>query len=86
MKQEKDLGVIIQENIKIGNQVAAAALAANMMLGMIQRSLVNCEEKMTVRLYKTFVGPHLEFAIVAWSPHMVNDISNIEKDNIDSLG
>ena len=54
-------------------------ITANRMLGMIRRSFVNREEKMMFRLYKTYAIPHLEFAIVALSPHMVNDISKLEK-------
>ena len=41
MKEEKNLGVIMQENIKIGKQVSAAALTANSMLDLIRRSFVN---------------------------------------------
>ena len=40
VKEEKDLVVIIQENVKIGKQVAAAALTANRMLDTILRSFV----------------------------------------------
>ena len=31
------------------------------------------------KLYKTYVRPHLEFAIVAWSPHMGNAILKLQK-------
>ena len=52
VKEEKNLGVIMQENLKIGKQVSAAALTANSMLDMIRRSFVNRKEKMMVRLLK----------------------------------
>ena len=58
LKEEKDMGVIIQENLMIENQVTAAVLTANSTLGMIQRSFVNRDEKTMVRLYKTHVRPH----------------------------
>ena len=30
-------------------------------------------------LYKTYVRPHLEFCIQAWSPHLKRDIQSLEK-------
>ena len=79
MKEEKDLGVVTQENIKIKKQVVSVELIANRMVCMIRRSLVNCEEKIMVKLYKTYVRPHVGFAIVAWSTHKVKDVSNLER-------
>ena len=38
VSEEKDLGVIIQDNLKVDKQVAASVAKANKMLGMIRRS------------------------------------------------
>ena len=35
VSEEKDLGVIIQDNLKVDKQVAASVAKANKMLGMI---------------------------------------------------
>ena len=38
VKQEKDLGVIINCNLKVSDQCIAASKKANMMLGLISRN------------------------------------------------
>ena len=63
VSEEKDLGVIIQDNLKVDKQVAASVAKANKMLGMIRRSFKSRDEKMMLQLYKSVVRPHVEFAI-----------------------
>ena len=46
VSEEKDLGVIIQDNLKVDKQVAASVAKANKMLGMIRRSFKSRDEKM----------------------------------------
>ena len=79
VSEEKDLGVIIQDNLKVDKQVAASVAKANKMLGMIRRSFKSRDEKMMLQLYKSVVRPHVEFAISSWSPHFKIDIEAIEK-------
>ena len=79
VSEEKDLGVIIQDNLKVDKQVAASVAKANKMLGMIRRSIKSRDEKMMLQLYKSVVRPHVEFAISSWSPHFKKDIEAIEK-------
>ena len=79
VSEEKDLGVIIQDNLKVDKQVAASVAKANKMLGMIRRSFKSRDEKMMLQLYKSVVRPHVEFAISSWSPHFKKDIEAIEK-------
>ena len=39
-----------------------------------------CREKTTLtQLYKTFIRPHLEYAVQAWCPYTVKDIETLEK-------
>ena len=76
VSEEKDLGVIIQDNLKVDKQVAASVAKANKMLGMI-RPFKSRDEKMMLQLYKLVVRPHVEFAISSWSPHFKKDIEAI---------
>ena len=77
--QEKDLGVIISNNAKPGEQCAKAVKKANQVLGQLLRSF-QCRDKHTlVQLYKVFVRPHLEYAVQAWCPYTAKDIELIEK-------
>lgn len=79
VKEEKDIGVIVSDSLKPSAQCAKAVKKANSILGQMSRS-VHYRDKVTwIRLYKTYVRPHLEFAVQAWSPWLVKDIDMIEK-------
>ena len=76
---QKDLGVFVDQSAKPSLQVSKAAQKANQVLGCLLRSF-KCREKTTmVQLYKTFVRPHLEYAIQAWCPYTIKDIDTLEK-------
>ena len=50
VSEEMDLGVIIQDNMKVDKQVAVLVAKANKMLRMIQRSFKSRDEKMMLQL------------------------------------
>ena len=76
--EQKDLGVIITDNMKPSLQCAAAVKKANQVLGQIRRGF-SCFDKDTfVRIYKTYVRPHLEYAVQSWSPWTQQDINSLE--------
>ena len=41
--EERDLGVIMRADLKVGSQCAEACMRANKMLGLIKRTLNCCE-------------------------------------------
>jgi len=63
VNEERDLGVMMQDNLKVGSQVSNAVKKANRVLGMIGRTFVHKDKDIIVRLYKPLVRPHLEYAI-----------------------
>ena len=71
--EEKDLGVIIQDNLKISKRCSKAVNSANRILGMISRTFVYKEKEVILQLYKSFVRPHIEYCIQAWRPHLEKD-------------
>ena len=79
VEQEKDLGVIITNDIKVSNQCIKAAASANRTLGMIKRTFTSRSRNIIVPLYKSLIRPHLEFCIQAWRPHLKKDIDILEK-------
>lgn len=79
VKDEKDLGIFIEDSFKPTKQCAAAAKAANFALGQLQRAFHYRKKAHLVPLYKTFVRPRLEHAVAAWSPWLESDIKNMEK-------
>ena len=77
--EEKDLGVIISNDLKVSKQCGKAASKGNQILGLIKRTIISRKKKVLLNLYKTLVRPHLEYCIQAWRPHLVKDIEKLEK-------
>ena len=78
-KSERDLGVIIQDNLKVSEQCARAVRSANVVLGMINRSFSYKSQHLILTLYKALVRPRLEYCVQAWRPHLQKDIEMIEE-------
>jgi hypothetical protein len=76
---EKDVGVTITSSLKPSNHVNKAASKANQVLGLMSRS-VHFRDRITwISLYKTYVRPHMEYAVQTWSPWAQKDIQTLEK-------
>jgi len=78
VSEEKDLGVIINEDLKCEKQCSEAARKANRMLGMIKRNFVDRSKETIIPLYKSLVRPHLEHCYQIWSLYCKKDIKLIE--------
>ena len=75
---EKDLGVFIDHTLKPSVMCAKSAVKANQVLGQMAKVFTYRDKHNWVKLYKTYVRPHLEYAIQAWSPSSVADIDILE--------
>jgi len=53
---------------KVTRQCITAASKANKVLAMIRRQFQNLDKSSFLTLYKGFIRPHLEYAILVWSP------------------
>ena len=78
IKEERDLGVIMNSNFKVSSQCNKAVKSANRMLGFIKRNIKCKDEGPMMLLYKGMVRPHLEYCIQAWRPNLIKDIDIIE--------
>jgi hypothetical protein len=78
-EEERDLGVTTTCQLKPSAQCAKAARAAQAVLGQITRAFHYRNKKVFLNLYKTYVRPHLEFAVQAWSPWLQADIERLER-------
>ena len=65
---EKDLGVIVDKDMKFKSQVAAQTKKANNTLGMIKRNFECVNQEIFQILYSTLVRPNLEYAVQVWEP------------------
>ena len=59
-------------------QCAKAAKKANSVLGQLCRGVGYRDKDVFIDLYKTYVRPHLEYAVQAWSPWTMGDKEVLE--------
>jgi ribonuclease P/MRP protein subunit RPP40 len=78
VEQEKDMGVMVHNTLKPSLQCARAAARANAILGQLSRA-VTYRDMNFLKLYKVYIRPHLEYAVVSWSPWTVEDKETLEK-------
>jgi ribonuclease P/MRP protein subunit RPP40 len=79
VKEEKDLGVWMEEDMRPSKQCKVAAQSANWALGQLSRAFHFRKASNIVPLYKTFIRPKLEHAVAAWSPWLEGDREAMEK-------
>ena len=77
--EERDLGIILTPDFKFSAQSSRAASKANAILGMLKHTFLSRDVETWTSLYRTYIRPHLEFAISAWSPFLRRDITVLEK-------
>ena len=78
-EEERDLGVIVNNNTKPSRQCAEAAKKANKVLGMIKRTIISREKETVLELYKALVRPNLEYCVQVWCPYLRQDVEKLEK-------
>ena len=77
--QERHLGILIQEDLDWDAHVAKVTNQANRILEMIRRSYEDKCVTNIVQLYKSFVRPHLGYAVQAWRHYKQKHVDQIEK-------
>jgi hypothetical protein len=75
---ERDLGVIISNDLEWSQHVISATKKANRQLGIIKHAFTYLNIDTLKLLYKSMVRPHLEYAATVWSPTWKGDIDKIE--------
>ena len=79
VEEERDLGVLVDKNLKFSLQCNKAVNSANSALGIIKRNIVSRDKNVILRLYKALVRPKLEYCIQAWRPFLKKDIDSMER-------
>jgi len=77
--EERDLGVIIQTDLKCSKQCLNVVSTAKKVLGMIKKTFSIRDKDVILQLYKSLVRPHLEYSIQAWRPHYQKYIDLMEE-------
>ena len=77
---QKDLGIIISNDLKWNKQVHGTVLKANMMLGFIRRSASDINNIQVRKiLYLSLVRSKLGYASQVWAPQTVTNIATMER-------
>ena len=77
--QQRDRGIIITKDLKCQKQIEKSWKTANRVLGFIPCNFGYKNKELILPLYKSLVRPHLEYAVLFWSPNLTRDIDKIEK-------
>ena len=64
----KDLGIIVDENLRFSNHIIDKVNKANQIMGIVRRTMVYLNRHNFNLLYMSLVRPHLEYENVVWSP------------------
>ena len=73
VKEEKDLGVLIDDESKCHKQTTAAIKTANRVLGVVKKSFSYFDDRNLPLIYKSLIRPHLEHGNIVWGPFYKED-------------
>ena len=76
--EEKDLGIVIDNELKFAKHIKSIVGKANRMIGLIKISFGTLDDEMFFNLYNTLIRPLLEYCVQAWSPYLDKDITLLE--------
>ena len=77
-REERDLGVIIDDQLNFDKHIRGIVNKANRMLGMIKIGFACLDKEMFMNLYPVLVRPLIEYCVQVWSPHMQKHIDLLE--------
>lgn len=77
--EEKDLGIIVDYQLKFHRQTAVAVSKASQMLAVVRRAFANIDGTTLPLLYKTMVRPFLEYGNTIWGPFSKTDQKQLER-------
>ena len=75
VKQEKDIGVIVDDQIKFESHILEKIKKANNIMGPIRGTFIHPDESTFLKLFKALVRPHLEYANTVWCPTKMDIIA-----------
>ena len=78
-KEEKDLGVIVQDNLSPEKHINKIIGSAYRLLTNMRVAFNYMDEEMLRELIVSMIRPRMEYAAVVWSPHLKKHINKIER-------
>lgn len=77
--QERDLGVLIDDELKFVKHIENAVSKSNQLLGLIKRSFVYKNGEVMKKLFTSLVRPLLEYGNVIWYPRHKKEAEILER-------
>ena len=78
VEQEKDLGIIFQQDLKFDQHVSMVVNKANRVLGLIKRTFAYLDKNTFLCLYKSLIRSHLDYGDTIWNPVLKRHIRMVE--------
>ena len=81
VEQEKDLGIIFQQDLKFDQHVSMVMMVvnkANRVLGLIKRTFAYLDKNTFLCLYKSLIRSHLDYGDTIWNPVLKRHIRMVE--------
>ncbi|XP_065883935.1 uncharacterized protein [Dysidea avara] len=75
----KDLGIMIDNQLKFQDHTTTVAKKANRLLAVIHKTFQNFNHATFIKLYKSYIRPMLEYGNIIWGPQYILDQEQIEK-------
>jgi len=79
VSEQKDLGVLIADNLKPSAHCVTVYKQASRVLAMMQRTIIYKKKVILLSLYKTLARPLVEYCTAAWSPCYQKDKILLER-------
>ena len=76
---ERDLGVLVDSNLKFSEHCNSVIKQANSTLGLIKRTIKNKDKYVISTLYKALVRPKLDYCVQAWHPYLKKNMKALEQ-------
>ena len=77
-EMEKDVGIYVDNKLRLGDHAEIAAAKANKILGLIRRSYEYLDAVSLKSLYTSLVRPHLEYGHTVWPLNYKTDLTLVE--------
>ena len=78
VREEKDLGVIVDDKLNFHKHILKVTNKANSILGCIRRAIKYKDKEMIIPLYIAHVRSRLEYGSVVWNPDQAQDKQRLE--------
>ena len=84
--EQKDLGIIVSNDLKPRKHVLGVCTKANRISGLVKRCFTKLDKIKISTLYKSIVRPILEYGSVVWSPWTLQDKQSLQREQRRFLG